>query len=386
MVIEEIINELDKFITKYKERKSSEEKGISLRNNIKQALIEKGIQGANTLDDSDIVKRIKTLSSSGNTAVGGIQGNNSVNDSFAQKVIQILKDKHYPFLNSSEDSLSSFTKFIENRKIKVGELLKRPRITINGNSLDLEIVPNEGFSVKVNYVSNNILNKEVIHNKKTIQNVSKISYQECDYYGATGEEREKTIYLEPYKKQIEHPENYIFSGDDNGGNEDTIAFLELIDNSNYDILDFSDNSFYLSIASKKAKEIDSRKDVTSELSYSIRKFSLNGTIKVGVIKDDDSSFGLSNTQSDSLKNYPKYLVVPSKIFLGYNRVRILNNEITFEEDYNSSLGTDVWNQIRTKAEETGEVIFRWDSGQKKYMFEAAEKLENWLKTHPIETL
>lgn len=386
MVIEEIINELDKFITKYKERKSSEEKGISLRNNIKQALIEKGIQGADTLDDSAIVERIKTLSSSGNTAVGGTQGNNSVNDSFSQKVIQILKDKHYPFLNSSEDSLSSFTKFIEGRKIKVEELLKRPRITINGNSLDLEIVPNEGFSVKVDYVSNNILNKEVIHNKRTIQNVSKISYQECDYYGETGEEQEKTIYLEPYKKQIEHPENYIFSGDNNGGEQDTIAFLELIDNSNYDILDFSDKYFYLPIASKKAKEINSRKDVTSELSYSLRTLSLNGTIKVGLIKGNDDALGLSSIQYNSLKNYPKYLVVPSKIFLGYNRVSILNTDITFEEEYNSSLGTDVWNQIRTKAEETGEVIFRWDSTKNKYMFEAAEKLENWLKTHPIETL
>lgn len=71
MVIEEIISELDKFITKYKERKDSAEKGISLRNNIKQALTEKGIQGADTLDDSAIVERIKMLSSNGNTIVEG---------------------------------------------------------------------------------------------------------------------------------------------------------------------------------------------------------------------------------------------------------------------------------------------------------------------------
>ena len=61
MVIEEIINELDKFIAKYKERKDEAEKGASLRNNIKQALTEKGVQGADALDDSSIVERIKTL-------------------------------------------------------------------------------------------------------------------------------------------------------------------------------------------------------------------------------------------------------------------------------------------------------------------------------------
>lgn len=71
MVIEDIINELDKFISKYKENKSNAEKGNTLRSNIKQALSSKGVQGADALDDNAIVEAVKTSSAS---STGG--GNN----------------------------------------------------------------------------------------------------------------------------------------------------------------------------------------------------------------------------------------------------------------------------------------------------------------------
>ena len=62
MVIEEIISELDKFISKYKENKSNAEKGNTLRSNIKQALTSKGVQGADSLDDNAIVEAVKSSS------------------------------------------------------------------------------------------------------------------------------------------------------------------------------------------------------------------------------------------------------------------------------------------------------------------------------------
>lgn len=62
MVIEEIISELDKFISKYKENKSNAEKGNVLRNSIKQALTSKGVQGADSLDDNAIVEAVKSSS------------------------------------------------------------------------------------------------------------------------------------------------------------------------------------------------------------------------------------------------------------------------------------------------------------------------------------
>ena len=62
MVIEEIISELDKFISKYKENKSNAEKGNVLRTSIKQALTSKGVQGADSLDDNAIVEAVKSSS------------------------------------------------------------------------------------------------------------------------------------------------------------------------------------------------------------------------------------------------------------------------------------------------------------------------------------
>lgn len=62
MVIEEIISELDKFISKYKENKSNAEKGNVLRTSIKQALSSKGVQGADSLDDNAIVEAVKSSS------------------------------------------------------------------------------------------------------------------------------------------------------------------------------------------------------------------------------------------------------------------------------------------------------------------------------------
>ena len=120
MIIEEIINELDKFITKYKERKDVAEKGASLRNNIKQALTEKGIQGADMLDDGAIVERIKTLNSNSDTAVGQTQNNNNpINETFAQKVINILKENNFPYLNSEEDNLEEFKKYALSKKEEI---------------------------------------------------------------------------------------------------------------------------------------------------------------------------------------------------------------------------------------------------------------------------
>ena len=200
MVIEEIINELDKFIAKYKERKDGAEKGVSLRNNIKQALTEKGIQGVDTLDDSAIVERIKTLSFSGNTTVEGTQGKNSIDETFAQQVIQILKENHYPFLNSKEDSLDKFVEFMKFKSLRINALENKPRVMIDDNGLSILVTPNNGFAVKVKYTSNNEEHEEMVINDKMIHDVTKFSYRECDYYGHFGDEKEKSVLLSHYKQ------------------------------------------------------------------------------------------------------------------------------------------------------------------------------------------
>lgn len=385
MVIEEIISELDKFITKYKERKDSAEKGISLRNNIKQALTEKGIQGADALDDSAIVERIKTLPSSGNTTVEGTQGNNSTNETFSQKVIQILKENHYPFLNSEDDSIEKFTEFMKKKAFTITALTERPKVLIENNTLAVSVTPNDGLAVKVKYTVDNTEHEEVISQNKTFTNISKFTYRECDYYGNFGKEAEKTIYLNAYRQQLEHPENYTFSGDKYMGDRNEIAFTELVDNSNYDILDFRDKNFYKPIASKKVKEINSEKSLDEDLGYSLRNIKLNGIIKIGLMSED-SNLGLDLVNSSAFMNLPKYIVYLGEFLSNGVNYSLMGTYVKFEDKYSLQSNPEVWEEREQQFERVRSAIYRWDATQNKYMFESVDTLEDWLKTHPLETL
>ena len=385
MVIEEIISELDKFITKYKERKDSAEKGISLRNNIKQALTEKGIQGADALDDSAIVERIKTLPSSGNTTVDGTYGNNSINESYAQQVIQILKENHYPFLNSENDSIEKFTEFMKKKALTITALKKNPQVLIENNTLAVSITPNDGLAVKVKYTSDDTMHEEVISQNKTFANISTFTYRECDYYGNFGKEAEKTIYLNAYRQQLEHPENYTFSGDKYMGDRNEIAFTELVDNSNYDILDFRDKNFYKPIASKKVKEINSEKSLDEDLGYSLRNIKLNGIIKIGLMSED-SNLGLDLVNSSAFMNLPKYIVYLGEFLSNGVNYSLMGTYVKFEDKYSLQSNPEVWEEREQQFERVRSAIYRWDATQNKYMFESVDTLEDWLKTHPLETL
>lgn len=387
MVIEEIISELDKFITKYKERKDSAEKGISLRNNIKQALTEKGIQGADALDDSAIVERIKILSSSGNATVEGTQGNNSINETFSQKVIQILKENHYPFLNSEDDNIEKFTEFMKKKAFTITALRKSPKVLIENNTLAVSVIPNDGLAVKVKYTIDNTEHEEVISQNKTFANVSKFTYRECDYYGNFSKEAEKTIYLNAYRQQLEHPENYTFSGDKYMGDRDEIAFTDLVDNSNYDILDFRDKNFYKPIASKKVKEINSEKSLDEDLESSLENVKLNGIIKIGLISDD-SKLGLDSINSSAFMNLPKYIVYLGEFLsnLSSPRYSLMATYVEFENEYSLRHSPEVLTEREQQFESVHSAIYRWDATQNKYMFETVSTLEDWLKTHPLETL
>lgn len=386
MVIEEIISELDKFITKYKERKDSAEKGISLRNNIKQALTEKGIQGADTLDDGAIVEHIKTLHSSSNTTVEGTQGNNSINETFSQKVIQILKENHYPFLNSEDDSIEKFTEFMKKKALTITALTERPKVLIENNTLAVSVTPNDGLAVKVKYTIDNTEHEEVISQNKTFANISKFTYRECDYYRNFGKEAEKTIYLNAYRQQLEHPENYTFSGDNHGGYGNKIAFTELVDNSNYDILDFRDKNFYKSIASKKVKEINSEKSLDENLGYSLRNVKLNGIIKIGLISNNSRDLGLGLINKNTLLNFPKYIVYLGESLSDVRNSSLMGSFVDFENKYTSRQNQVVWEERERQFKSVRSAIYRWDATQNKYMFESVDTLEDWLKTHPLESL
>lgn len=383
MVIEEIISELDKFITKYKERKDSAEKGISLRNNIKQALTEKGIQGVDTLDDNAIVERIKTLSSSGNTTVDGAQGNNSINESYVQQVIQVLKENHIPFLNSKEDNIEEFKKYASTFGLRIRLLDKAPTVDIIDSKIVVEITPNQWGAVSVDYIVDGQQHSELVVSTKSFTGVGKFSYRECDYYGVFGSYPKKEIYLSAYENQINHPGNYTFGQkNDRYG----VKFDKLIDNSDYDILDFRDTNFYLPIAKSKAKEIDGNKTL-QDISYSIEKFNLNGNIKVAIIDGTyTSSLGIQYATGDVLKNLPKYLVIMAALRLSITKTSLFGKEVQLNNWYDVGESQDLWNERYRKSNTTNTVIYRWDSTQNKYMFESVDTLEDWLKTHPLEIL
>ena len=388
MVIEEIINELDKFIAKYKERKDVAEKGDSLRNNIKQALTEKGIQGVDTLDDSAIVERIKTLSSSGNTAVYGTQGNNSINETFAQQVIQILKENHIPFLNSTEDNIEELKKWTQKVNEFIGNKQVFPEIKYVDGKTVVKINPTEYFGVKVDCVCDSGTVDETIKEAKGYTGVTSMTVQPVDYYGAKDSKLGKQTLNFEFLEKMDSLDKLQLKFNDNWGSE--IMIEEIVDGNDYNIFDERMKSLYFLLLEKKAKSIDSTKTnfERNGVNY-VRKYTFTGNVKMLVLnkagqnRDDSLYFLGAGYLSDGadLEAKPKYIaVIGLSYFDGFGEK--INRGIEYErEGY-----TEEWNKQREKIKETKTAIYRWDSTQNKYMFESVDTLEDWLKEHPIETL
>lgn len=333
-----------------------------------------------------------------NNIADGLRGNTAGNasapstnetpnhdESFGQKVINILKENHYPFLNSENDNIEKFTEFMKKKAFTITALTERPKVLIENNTLAVSVTPNDGLAVKVKYTIDNTEHEEVISQNKTFANISKFTYRECDYYSNFGKETEKTIYLNAYRQQLEHPENYTFSGDNHGGYGNKIAFTELVDNSNYDILDFRDKNFYKSIASKKVKEINSEKSLDENFEYSLRNVKLNGIIKIGLISYDSKEFGLDLSRP-ALKNLPKYIVYFDGYLSDLSSFSLMGNLVLVESKYTSRPNPGVWEERERQFKSVRSAIYRWDATQNKYMFESVDTLEDWLKTHPLESL
>ena len=388
MVIEEIINELDKFITKYKERKDGAEKGISLRNNIKQALTEKGIQGADMLDDSAIVERIKTLPSRDNTDVEETQNNNSINETFAQQVIQILKENHIPFLNSKEDNIEELKKWTQKVNTVIGNKQVSPAIKYIDGKVMVKIKPTEYFGVKVDCICDSGTVNETILAEKEYTGVTSMSIQPVDYYGAKDSNIGKyTLNFEFLEKkgsldklQVQYTE---------GSNND-ILFTSIVDSNDYNIFDERMKKLYFALIEQKANSIKGSKEFNPEsIPDAVETYKITGNIKLLILDkqqidssyDENNFFGFGYLRSGTiLESKPKYIaVINPDLKWGQNNK---NSNINFED-----IGhTEEWNQRVEKANKTKTIIYRWDSTQGKYMFESAETLEEWLKTHPIETL
>ena len=388
MVIEEIILELDKFITKYKERKDVAEKGASLRNNIKQALTEKGVQGADTLDDSAIVERIKTLSSSGNTTVGGTQGNNSINETFAQQVIQILKENHIPFLNSKEDNIEELKKWTQKVNTVIGNKQVSPEVKYVDGKTIVKVKPIEYFGVKVDCVCDSGTIDEIIKIEKEYTGVTSMAIQPVDYYGVKDSKLGKQTLNFEFLEKLESLDKLQVKL--KSGWLQTIMFDEIVDGNDYNIFDERMKALYMVLLEKKAKSIDSTKtDFSSSALDSLQKYKLTGNIKLLILNREkqrnnyDGEYFLGAGYlyyGINLETKPKYIAV-----LGLNQVDGFGSKINSEIEYSVRF-TEEWNKQREKIKETRTTIYRWDSTENKYMFESVDTLEDWLKTHPLDTL
>lgn len=387
MIIEEIINELDKFITKYKERKDVAEKGASLRNNIKQALTEKGIQGVDTLDDSAIVERIKTLSSSGNTAVERTQGNNSINESYAQLVIQILKENHIPFLNSKEDNIEQLKKWTQKVNTLIGIKKVSPEVEYVDGKTVVKVNPTEYFGVKVDCVCDSGTIDETIKTEKEYTGVTSMTVQPVDYYGAKDSKLGKQMLNFDFLEKLESLDKLQIKLDNSWGS--TAKINEIIDGNDYNIFDERMKSLYPVLLEKKVKAVDSSKAEfrINEMRF-IQKYTLTGNVKLLILNREDNKvdydgkyfFGSSYLYLGiNLETKPRYIAV-----LGSSQVDGFGNKINSENEYNASYeALDKWSK---KLKETKTAIYRWDSTENKYIFESADTIEDWLKTHPLDTL
>lgn len=307
----------------------------------------------------------------------------TVSESFAQRVVKELIKNHYPYLKSEEDNFSEFVKFMKSKSSSIGRITYSPKVSFDGDVLTVEIESGDYKSVNVNYTINGENHKEIITGKKSFIGIDSFKYRECDYYGVYGDEPQKIIHLDSYRKQMEHPEKYIFEY--NGGSE--IIFNKITDNMDYSFLNLTDSYFYSSLAKHKIKEMDTSKNFVEDIQHSIRSFELNGTVKVAIIDSNKSTdFGFENLSDVVLKSKPKYLAIIGQGTVNDSNTTILNQYIEVEGKYNSSESPDTWNERDGKVRKTKTAIYRWDESQNKYMFESADTLEDWLKTHPIDTL
>ena len=379
MIIEEIINELDKFITKYKERKDVAEKGASLRNNIKQALTEKGIQGADMLDDGAIVERIKTLNSNSDTAVGQTQNNNNpINETFAQKVINILKENNFPYLNSEEDNLEEFKKYALSKKEEIVDVTSLIEPIVKEGSVHVVVTPKNGQGIKVRYTESGEQKEETVKSKKEFANITEFKYQPCDYYGVAGTVIEKQLYLDVFEKQLNR-DGITFEFEKYSSGNYTAK--SIVDNNDYDILDSTKVKTYSGILAEEIKKRFDGGILNENYDSYLKTLQYNGIIKIFILNDmfGNNLFGFRNLENDPFKNKPKHIVL-SNTYSPSSAIYI-NTGVSYYIDFDS-----INSEAHDKIEKTKTAIYRWDSTKNKYTFESADTLEDWLKEHPLDTL
>lgn len=161
MIVEDIVSELDKFIAKYKENKTTAEQGQSLRTKVKEALAGKGVQNTDSLDDSAIIEAVKSLSSNGGANTGTSANFNIEN----LKFIGLLPKDFSKESVSEEDLVKINDTIIKDTKIissaeNILILNKKTGVNV-GNGIELTPLDQKLLDKSKQYVGTNYSNFKV---------------------------------------------------------------------------------------------------------------------------------------------------------------------------------------------------------------------------------
>ena len=124
---------------------------------------------------------------------------NAIDESFAQKVIKILKDNHFPYLNSEEDNLEEFKKYALSRQEVIGDVTSFIKPMLKDDSVHVIVTPKSHQLIKVKYTENGEQKDETINSQKEYSNITEFKYQPCDYYGRLGMLKKSHYTLSFYK-------------------------------------------------------------------------------------------------------------------------------------------------------------------------------------------
>lgn len=326
---------------------------------------------------------------------------------YAEKIIKLLKDNHVPYLNSEEDNIEKFKRFIS-EKFKIvpsNEMGDEIAFRINSDDsyglsprkLEYTIFKYE-FTNKNGGKETGTIDFTSDANSEIKNPVGKFSYSYNDLYGVKIKGGER--YLEFFEKQASDDflDNYTVVEDTAraDANMGYVYYSDIEDNNNYNIIDlrFTEKLTdpYSNVFMRKAQKTyqDKFKNRIQTYYSGTVSFRMTGDIKVLIVKSNSQYFGGWNFKPkegyEYLAKKPKYLVSEYNL-LGSDSYYLLSGySLPLENKYSSEKPREFWEGMEKKYQQCGVLIYKWSDEKDKYLIVDSKPIEDWLKEHPLDTL
>lgn len=350
-------------------------------------------------DKADFDKVVQALNGIAEGLKGGGRGpsptpnENAVSDSFAQEVVKTLMENHIPYLGGvGEQNLEEFKAYatstlqIKQSMPYINAPVAWENVAIR-NDYYVIVTPPKYMAVKVDYIQNGVVKSELLKSSANIYNPTELSYQVCDYYGAELTPK-VVLYLEVLKEDKQR--NIVVTDEPSRNTDYAFYWKTIVDNNNYGILDFtlSHNTLNKLIANK-AKELYPGK-YTQNCGVNVgtnATITYTGNIKilkVGV----GSNYSLAyrgKFGTPPFKINPKYIALTG-ISSFPNKIKVSDINFDAEDKVNSKKFKPEWARLEADLARTKTIIYKWSASGNKYVVESCDMLDEWLRTHPLETL